>query len=138
MIFLAEIGGFEKIINLLDNNEKPNQEIVHIIFYIFSQCSSLFHKEYAAKLGNELKNKIFNYINDLSQNELRNLKKETLDLINKVLKLFLNVLHNKDDKNRILQNFNISFSIKMLKSSFLEKRISVNFIFKILGDKNVS
>ena len=93
---------------------------------ILSQCSSLFHKEYACSLGIEIEQKIYNLINEMSQNDLRNLKKELLDIINRVLKIFLNALYNnKEEKMKILENFNINFSIKMLKSSFLEKRISV-------------
>ncbi len=103
-------------------------DLIHIAFFILSQCSALLHKEYLCYLGNEIKDNIFNLINELNNNELRNLKKESLDLINKVLKIYLNVLYNKEERLQILDQFNINFSVKMLKSSFLEKRISVHIL----------
>jgi hypothetical protein len=126
--FFAQNGGFEKIIYVLKNKEKVSFDLIHISFFILSQCSTLLHKDYACYLGNEIKENIFNFINELNNNELRNLKKESLDLINKVLKIFLNVLYNKEERMHILEQFNINFSVKMLKSSSLEKRISVHIL----------
>ena len=131
------------MVTILANKEKPNGDIVCLCFNILSQCSSLFHKEYIKKIGEEMKNNVVSYLNDLTQNELRNIKKDTIDVILKVLKFYLNFTLCVEEKNKILEKFNITFSTKMLKTSFLDKRIQavktlVDIIRTSKGDPNKS
>ena len=139
----SKIGGFEKMVEILTIKEKPHGDIVCLCFNILSQCSSLFHKEYIKKIGHEMKNNVISFLNDLTQNEMRNIKKDTIDVILKVLKFYLNFTVGAEEKNKIIEKFSITFSTKMLKTSFLDKRIQavktlVDIIRTSKGDPNKS
>ncbi len=69
------------MVRILANKVKPHGDIVCLCFNILSQSSSLFHKEYIRQIGEEMKNNVVSYLNDLTQNELRNIKKDTIDVI---------------------------------------------------------
>jgi len=119
----AEMGGFDKMIDTLSNTNRPSPELVHFIFFVFSNCGATFHRDYVKQLGPQLQSKIFKYLNDLNQNELRNIKKDTLDIITKVLRFYLGLTLGSEERNRIIEEFSITFSLKMIKTNFLEKRI---------------
>ena len=90
-----------------------------------------------------MKNNVISFLNDLTQNEMRNIKKDTIDVILKVLKFYLNFTVGAEEKNKIIEKFSITFSTKMLKTSFLDKRIQavktlVDIIRTSKGDPNKS
>jgi hypothetical protein len=131
------------MVRILASKDKPHGDIVCLCFNILSQSSSLFHKEYIRQIGEEMKNNVVSYLNDLTQNELRNIKKDTIDVILKVLKFYLNFTVGVEEKNKIIEKFSITFSTKMLKTSFLDKRIQavktlVDIIRTSKGDLNKS
>jgi len=136
----ANNDSYQKMINLLykDNPEKPNPELIHYIFLFFGYSSTLFHKEFLKELSNDMKENVINYLNDLSEKDLRNIKKETIEIIQKVLQYYLNFSIPAKERNEIIENFSLSFSLKMLKSSLLEKRISAvnNIVDIIKNSKN--
>jgi len=117
------MGGFDKMLEILSSTNRPTPELVHFIFFVFSNCGITLHKEYVKLLGPQLKAKIFKYLNEMNQNELRNIKKDTLDIITKVLRFYLGLTLGSDERNRIIEEFSITFSLKMIKTTFLEKRI---------------
>jgi ubiquitin carboxyl-terminal hydrolase 34 len=124
----AALGGFESLLNLLkkdaDSKEKLNAELLYYIFNFIASASSLFHKEYLKILAGIMKENVIKYLNELSQNDLRNMKKETIELITKVLKYYLSFTLSQEERNEVVENFGLSFSLKMLKTSLLDKRIS--------------
>ncbi len=122
----AGLGGFESLLNLLskDAKEKVNPELLYYIFNFIAGSSSLFHKEYIKILAVLMKDNVINYLNDLNQNDLRNMKKETIELITKVLRCYLSFTLSTEERNEVVENFGLSFSLKMLKTSLLDKRIS--------------
>lgn len=124
LINFAELGGFEKMLNLLALKDKPSPEIIGLIFYILNTASGFFHKEYIAEIGKNICDNIFTYLNDMSQNELRGMKKDIIDIITKVLKFYLGLTVGVEQRNKIIEKFSISFAIKMIKTTFLEKRIA--------------
>lgn len=131
--FFAGLGGFERIIKLLNNTEKPHGDLVQIGFSILISVYSLFHKEYLKSLGVLMQNSVIPYLNDLTQNELRNIKKETIDIVLKVFKQYLTFSMSPEERDRIVEKFNITLATKMLKTSFLDKRIQVViFIIRLL------
>lgn len=117
------MGAFEKMIDVLSSKSRPSPELIHLIFYIFSNCGGYLHRDFIKQLGPNLQIRIFNYLSEMSQNELRNIKKDTLDIITKVLKFYLGLTHGVEERNRIIEEFSIKFSLKMIKTTFLEKRI---------------
>lgn len=122
----AALGGFESLLNLLHKNakEKINSELLYYIFHFISNSSSLFHKEYIKQLSELMKENVISYLNDLNQNDLRNMKKETIELITKVLRYYLSYSLSVEERNEVVENFGLSFSLKMLRTSLLDKRIS--------------
>ena len=122
----AKLSGYEKLLNLLskDNKEKINSELLYYIFFFIGNSSNLFHKEYIKILADIMKENVINYLNDLNQNDLRNVKKETIELITKVLRYYLSFSLSCEERNEVIENFGLSFSLKMLKTSLLDKRIS--------------
>jgi hypothetical protein len=95
-----------------------------MVFNILSQSSFLLHKEFIKSVAPVIKEKIFNYLNEMTQNELRSIRKDTLELIMKVLKLYLGLTMEREEREEKLNQFTIMFAVKMLKSTFLDKRIA--------------
>jgi len=122
----ASLGGFESLLALLkkDTKDKLNPELLYYIFNFIASASSLFHKEYVIILANIMKENVINYLNELNQNDLRYMKKETIELITKVLRCYLSYTLSQEERNEVVENFGLSFSLKMLKTSLLDKRIS--------------
>lgn len=122
----ASCDSYEKMLNLLhkDKTEKPNPELIYFIFLFFGYSSTILHKEFLKQLAFEMKDNVINYLNDLTEKELRNIKKETIDIILKVLQYYLSFSMTNTQRISVIETFTISFSLKMLKSSLLDKRIS--------------
>lgn len=122
----ASNQSYEKMLNKLhkNNQEKPNPEVIYFIFLFIGFSSTILHKEYLKKLSNDMRENVINYLNELNEKDLRNIKKETIEIIQKVLQYYLSFSMCTAERNLIIENFSISFSLKMLKSSLLDKRIS--------------
>ena len=127
------MGGFDRLIKILNQKERPSVECVHLIFYVFNQCYTLFHKDFIKEIGFEMKDNVVNYLSDFSEKEIRSIKKDTIDNIIKVLRTILALTIGIEERNKLLEKININFSTKMLKTSFLEKRIQVNNFSYFLG-----
>ena len=136
LIEFGNLNGFDIMINFLNNNNNKKEdndnrkmkknddsEIINFIFYIFKNVIQYLYKPFAIELSKKLSKSIFDYVDNLSNNDLRNMKKETHDLMIDVLKLYLNINNdlNKDNKY-LIETFALNFAIKMLKTNFLDKR----------------
>ena len=108
-----------------------NNEILILIFNIFKIAMPYFYKPLLLHYAKELSEIIINYFDNLSQNELRYLKKEIIELMTDTLKECTEKLskNNKNDNLNLLETFNLNLAIKMLKTSYLDKR--TNAIKKI-------
>jgi len=133
----AEIGGFEKLAENMCK-VKLNGELIHTIYYIFSCAFSYLHKDYINLVAEKITQSAFAFIKDLNSTELRNIKKDTIEMIIKVLKIYLSVSKDPVEKNRIIENFSISSSLRMIKTTFLDKRIQAikNLVDVIKSHKN--
>jgi hypothetical protein len=122
----ASNKSYEKMLNLLHktNAEKPNPELIYFIFLFFGFSSTILHKEFLIQLSFDMKENVISYLKDLSEKDLRNMKKETIEIIQKVLQYYLSFSMSVSERSSIIESFSISFSLKMLKSSLLDKRIS--------------
>ncbi|MCQ2815956.1 MAG: hypothetical protein MJ252_01700 [archaeon] len=125
--YIGQQGFFEMIINSLsqfNSTEKPiTNEVLMVGFNILFNCAEYLYYPYAVELCKLLKEKVFSYLDVLSNTDLRNLKKETIDLISETLKKYLSIANkNSDEDNDTFEKFQIAFSMKMLKTDFLEKR----------------
>ena len=108
-----------------------NNDILILIFNIFKTALPFFYKPLLLNYSQKLSEIIFNYFDNLSQNELRNLKKEIIELMSDTLKECSEILakNNMNDNLNVLETFNLNLAIKMLKTSYLDKR--TNAIKKI-------
>ena len=116
----SQIGGFDVLLN----NIKPdgNIDLINLTFYIISNCCHLFHRDYVKELAPVVKDNIFEFLNKMSMDQLRNIKKETLESINKVLKYLLTKTLSKQESDAVLENFSINFSLRMIKTEYFDKR----------------
>ena len=125
IIKIIEMQGFDKLITLLNNKDRSSSDSIPWIFFIFNQCYSLFHKEYIKEIGPAIKESVISYLTDFTEKEIRNIKKETIDYILKVLRSVLSHMMPIEERNKLLEQINVSFATKMLKTTFLDKRIQV-------------
>ena len=133
-LMLIEFGNlncFDIMLNYINNlkneNDKKvdNSEIVLFIFVFFKIVFGYLYKPLIKELSQKLYKCFLDYVNNLSVNDLRNIKKETSDLMSEVLKLYSNVngFNNEDKNNKyLIEIFSLNFAIKMLKTNFLDKR----------------
>lgn len=128
-----KIGGIDKLIKIIGQKERPSVECVHFIFVLLNYCYTLFHKDYIKEIGYEMKDNVINYLSDFSEKEIRSIRKDTIDNILKVLRTILALTIGIEERNKLLEKINITFSTKMLKTTFLEKRIQVKLIILSLG-----
>ena len=119
------MGGIDKLIKIIGNKERPSVESVHFIFVLFNYCYTLFHKDSIKEIGYEIKDNVISYLSDFSEREIRSIRKDTIDNILKVLKTILGLTIGIEERNKLIEKINITFSTKMLKTTFLEKRIQV-------------
>ena len=122
--------------NNINNNDINQQnyynDVILLIFTIFKAAIPYFYKPLLIKYSKELSKTIFKFFDDLSQNDLRNLKKEIIELTSDLLKEcteFLSKDNNNEEFLFLTETFNLNLAIKMLKTSFLGKR--TNAIKKI-------
>jgi hypothetical protein len=117
----AKSGGYEKLIKTVQ--QRISADHIHIVFHILTQSIQLFHKEFLKEIGSYLKENIVAFLTDFSEKEIGSVKKETIDSMLKVLKTVLTFIVNSEEKSRLLEKLNITFATKMLKTTYLEKRI---------------
>jgi len=135
----SNMKGFENMLNVLSSKERPSPEVVHTIFVLLNSSSNLFHKEYIKELASEMLNKTSKYLSEMTQNELRNIKKESIDLITRTLKMFISHSESFEESSNIIENFGISLAIKMLKTTFLEKRIqAIRTIVEVINSSKLN
>ena len=123
---LADDNVFEDFIKIICN--KPNSEEIYNIFFTLYSALPYLHKQYLIENLENFKNSILNFINNLETKEIRNLPKELTEIITKFLKKVNKILkldENSDENDKIstLDEIRINLSIKMLKTSFFDKRI---------------
>ena len=108
-----------------ENNNYDNSLVIKLIFSIFKIALPFLYKPLFDKYCEKLSNIIFNYVNSMSNNDLRNMKKETIDLMTDILKQCSKMSNNdKTKKKYLIEEFSLNFAIKMLKTDFLDKRTS--------------
>ena len=147
-----DVKGFDLLINKLkeifiknDNNNNNNNnynEVLVIVYSIFSEAFNYFHIEYKKEIATILYNVAKEYFNMIVNDDVKNIKKDVIDLIIKVLKQYFNVIDKYEEINNInnnnnnnkasnyntnflneLEDFSITLSIKLLKTNSLDKRI---------------
>jgi len=124
MFDFAHLGGFENLINYLSPSENTQLDLnlISFIFYILDKCAFLFHKDYVKKLALDIQERIFKFLNEMSHDQLRNIRKDTLESINKVLKFFLGKNSSEEEVKKVLDEFSLNFSLRMIKTEFFDKR----------------
>lgn len=130
----AKEGGYEEIIKTLQN--KPTSDEMFNIFSILRASLGYLHKDFFVEYGEIIDKSVFEFINELPANDMRNLKKDLIDLIIKVLSLIRKITNQSGGK---LSELAIAISLKMIKTSIFDKRLqgvkSLNDYIKSNRDK---
>ena len=125
----GNLNGFDIMLKFIEDNqnnddkEKKNDDIIMLIFYIFKIAFPFLYKPIFLKYYENLSKDISDYVNNLSNQDLRNVKKETIDLMLDLLKKYSNII-TKDKNLYIIETISLNFAIKMLKTEYLDKRTS--------------
>ena len=116
-------GGFEEIIKIL--TDKPSSDEVLNAFSIFKGALGYLHKDFFVEFREAINSSVFKFINELSANEMRNLKKDLIDLITEVLTKIKEITAMPNDQStaEMINELTISISLKMIKTSIFDKRL---------------
>ena len=132
----ANNNGYESIIQMLSDETTPiTSEHIYTVFHILQSSLPYLHTEYLIDNYNTLTQSVLRYIDKLSSNEMRNLKKELCDLIIQVISRIecrigktklneLNTLNNKTNTSfSLIDEFTLKIGLKMINSSIFDKRL---------------
>jgi len=132
-LMLNEFGylnGFDKMLKFIEDNlndydkDKKNDDIIiMLIFSIFKIAFPFLYKPLFLKYFENLSKNIYDYVNNLSNQDLRNVKKETIDLMLDLIRKYSSIT-TKDKNSYIIETISLNFAIKMLKTDYLDKRTS--------------
>ena len=127
--YFGELGGFEKMISIIKNEngelKKFPSEILFWLFKFLEIAKDYLYPQFGKEIAVVLINSIITYVNKLNNDELRNLKKDVIDIISSLLGKYMEFLTNDKMKiNDEINKFSLNFAVRMLKSNFLDKRIS--------------
>ena len=128
----GEHHGYEDLIAIL-NSEKLSSENIYLVFYIINISLPYLHKNYLIDNYTSLTQSALKYIDNLSSNEIRNLKKEISDIIIEVItkiqsrlgkETIAKLTHNNNETDfSIVDEFTMKIVIKMINSSIFDKRL---------------
>ena len=126
----AKHNGYEDIISIL-TSDKISNENIYLVFYILNISLPYLHKTYLLDNYTTITQSALKYIDNLSSNEIRNLKKEISDIIIEVIskiqfRLCINNNSNNNTSNNsfnIVDEFTMKIIIKMINSSIFDKRL---------------
>ena len=126
----AKHNGYEDIISIL-TNDKISNENIYLVFYILNISLPYLHKTYLLDNYTTITQSALKYIDNLSSNEIRNLKKEISDIIIEVIskiqfRLCINNNNSSNTSNNsfnIIDEFTMKIIIKMINSSIFDKRL---------------
>jgi len=131
--YFAVNGGFDLIVDSLactettENSTRPTPDLLNNALHILIMSAKNFHLEYIKIIANKIWKNMFIYISNLSQNEMRILRKETIEVMIKAICFFSKFVDEKDAKQASSNNFSFCFAMQMIKNGSLDK--------KILGEK---
>ena len=126
----AKHNGYEDIISIL-TSDKISNENIYLVFYILNISLPYLHKTYLLDNYTTITQSALKYIDNLSSNEIRNLKKEISDIIIEVIskiqsRLCINNNNNSANSSNsfnIVDEFTMKIIIKMINSSIFDKRL---------------
>lgn len=132
-------GYLDSIVNYfqVSENHTPNVDVLNSLINILSSVTCHLHLSYIKSFmaGNVIKG-LVEYTTQISQNDMKKIKKETVSNIIKILKFFdlFNYFGNQKKENNFnfdADLFGLNFAIKLIKSPMLSKRIEA---LKIIVD----
>lgn len=116
----AELGGFDYVLSKCKTC--INSENIHNAFTIFGYAASYFHKEYINNTGWELLEYAKKYLEALPTMDSKSMKKISIEIIVQVLKMLGSGSQNSEFIE-VIDNFNLSCSVNLIKSPSLDKKI---------------
>ena len=130
----ANKNGYEDLLKIL-SDEKINGEDIYTLFFILNASLPYLHKNYLIDNYNTITQGALKYIDNLSSNDMRNLKKELSDLIIQVITRIeskigtekINEIYKGNESREsgfnLVDEFTLKIGLKMINSSIFDKRL---------------
>lgn len=141
--YFAEIGGFEALIALLkagnerspntedkDNqkDKKPEKELMPLEFLgdltgAFLNSRQLMSEEFASKFVGQISAIVIERLLGMTDKEIKELDKDGLAEVLYSFKCFLTLGTEDNEASRQIEDIQLSFAVRFLKTTYLEKRL---------------
>ena len=117
----GRMKGFEQIMTLM-NIENQSLDFMAQILPALANIHVLFFRQFAVRFIKQLQQIVFKQVLDSSENNLRNLSKESLENIIQAL-IKLQRRNNDRNKHEHLERFFLKTAMMFINSQFLEKQV---------------
>lgn len=115
---------FDFILKVLSDTEKwPTFDQIYSLSYFVGKLYSLYHKKFIMNFALKFKDTVFNCLLHAPQTIYREYSKEKLDQIFEFMELILKRVLTIQQKNAIVDEFLLEFSLKNFNTPYLERRI---------------
>ncbi len=90
---------------------------------IVGNCYAHFHVTFAHNYITGFKDAVCKYLLNTPDSSIRLFDKDKVELIYSHMELLLKRLHTIPEKNGIMEEFKLAFSLRLFKSKYLDRRI---------------
>ena len=117
-------GYFDYILNTLADTERwAGFDVVYTFTCVVGKVYSLYHKKFAMNYVLKFKDAVFNTLMHAPLSNYREYSKEKLDVIFELLENLLKRVLTINQKNSMVDEFLLNFSLKNFETPYLERRI---------------
>ena len=116
---------FDLMLKILNDREKwPSFDVVYTFGHVVGKIYSLLHKKFAMNFVLKFKDAMFSCLINAPVSVYRDYTKEKLDLIFELMESLLKRVLTIQQKNSIMDEFLLEFSLKNFETPYLERRIN--------------
>lgn len=125
--YFGRINGFDKILECIGNENGEvktlSPELYPLFFSILGESAHLLYRPIAEEIAKKVEKNAFKYLLSADNSEFRNMKKNIFVNMISVLKEYLPIIYKSKSKiEDVLGQFGLSFAVRMLKTTYLDKR----------------
>ena len=129
--YFAEIGGFNALIKAIEEGNKVKNEsdemmpleLLGDLTGAFVNCGALLHDEFAASFVQKVEDVVTKRLLEMSEKEIKELDKDCLPSVLAQLRQFLQIKKGDAEISELIEQIQLSFAARFLKTTFLEKRL---------------
>lgn len=129
-------GGFDRILDRFrDRSRFCNIDILMLHLEILNNINPMFYREFAIDFIGQLKDAVIRNVLESPNNNLRNLAKEKIDFVVKMLQELLKRAFPISMQLEIVEKFSLDISFLCFNSDFLERKLQgLKAIMEIMKD----